>query len=135
MVLILLLISQRWTNGHIKKRLRWAHKHVNWTVEQWSSVIWSDESWFTVTGNDGGARIIRKVDKRYEAKHIVPTKKYGGGEVMIWSCFHANGFGPLVLVDGTVYQDKIYQYFSSKLPYLIHTTLPARGQSLHIPKG
>ncbi|KAG1179208.1 hypothetical protein G6F70_000295 [Rhizopus microsporus] len=25
---------------------------------------------------------------------------------MIWSCFHANGFGPLVLVDGTVDQDK-----------------------------
>ena len=25
---------------------------------------------------------------------------------MVWSCFHANGFGPLVLVDGTVDQDK-----------------------------
>ena len=25
---------------------------------------------------------------------------------MIWNCFHANGFGPLVLVDGTVDQDK-----------------------------
>ncbi|ORE04576.1 hypothetical protein BCV72DRAFT_312540, partial [Rhizopus microsporus var. microsporus] len=26
--------------------------------------------------------------------------------VIIWSCFHANGFGPLVSVDGTVDQDK-----------------------------
>ncbi|ORE05197.1 hypothetical protein BCV72DRAFT_331613 [Rhizopus microsporus var. microsporus] len=25
---------------------------------------------------------------------------------MIWSCFHANGFGPLILIDGTVDQDK-----------------------------
>ena len=61
---------------------------------------------FTVTGNDGGARIIRKVGEQYEAKHIVPTKKYGDGGVMIWNCFHANGFGPLILVDGTVDQDK-----------------------------
>ncbi|CEI98479.1 hypothetical protein RMCBS344292_12586 [Rhizopus microsporus] len=75
-------------------------------VEQWSSVIWSDESRFTVTGNHGGARIIRKVGERYGTKHIVQTKKYGGGGVMIWNCFHANGFGPLVLVDGIVDQDK-----------------------------
>ncbi|CEG67670.1 hypothetical protein RMATCC62417_04067 [Rhizopus microsporus] len=48
------------TEEHMKKRLRRAHEHVNWTVEQWSSVIWSDESRFTVTGNDCGARVIRK---------------------------------------------------------------------------
>ncbi|CEI97931.1 hypothetical protein RMCBS344292_12053 [Rhizopus microsporus] len=27
------------TEEHMKKKLRWAHEHVNWTVEQWSSVI------------------------------------------------------------------------------------------------
>ncbi|CEG67884.1 hypothetical protein RMATCC62417_04240 [Rhizopus microsporus] len=90
----------------MKKRLRWAHKHANWTVEQWPSVIWSDESRFTVTGNDGDAKVIRKVGERNDTKYIVPTKKYEGGRVMIWSCFHANGFDPLVLVDGTVDQNK-----------------------------
>ncbi|CEG66640.1 hypothetical protein RMATCC62417_03183 [Rhizopus microsporus] len=53
-----------------------------------------------------GVRVIRKVGERYDTKHIVPTKKYGGGGVMICSCFHANGFDPLVLVDGTGDQDK-----------------------------
>ncbi|KAG1175334.1 hypothetical protein G6F70_000718 [Rhizopus microsporus] len=84
----------RWTKEHINKRPLWAHKYANWMVKQWSSVIWSDGSWFTVIGNHDGTRVIRKVGERYEAKHIVPTKKYGGGGVMIWSCFHANGFGP-----------------------------------------
>ncbi|CEI87858.1 hypothetical protein RMCBS344292_02266 [Rhizopus microsporus] len=99
----------------MKKRLHLADKHANWTDEQWSSVIWSDESRFTVIGNHGGARFIRKVDERYEAKHIVPTKKYGGSGVMVWSCFHANDFGPLVLVDGTVDQERYINILTQSL--------------------
>ncbi|CEG71903.1 hypothetical protein RMATCC62417_07553 [Rhizopus microsporus] len=102
------------TGEHMEKRLRWAHEHANWTVEQWSSVIWSDESRFTVTGNDSGAIVIRKVGERCDTKQIVPTKKYGGGGVIIWSCFHANDFGPLVLVDGTVDQNKYINILAQK---------------------
>ncbi|KAG1171658.1 hypothetical protein G6F70_005291 [Rhizopus microsporus] len=73
----------------MKKRIRWAHKHANWTAEQWSGIIWSDESWFTVTGNDGDARVIRKVGERYEAKHIVPTKNcHTGGYARWWKEAH-----------------------------------------------
>ncbi|CEP09622.1 hypothetical protein, partial, partial [Parasitella parasitica] len=32
--------------SQIKKRLAWARDKVNWTPEQWRSVIWSDESKF-----------------------------------------------------------------------------------------
>jgi len=31
-----------------KKRLAWAKEKVNWTLEQWMNVIWSDESRFNV---------------------------------------------------------------------------------------
>lgn len=31
-----------------KARLEWALKHKNWTVEDWSNVLWSDESNFEV---------------------------------------------------------------------------------------
>lgn len=51
-----------------KKRLRWAKEHDNWTEEQWRGVVWSDESHFTVEGNDGEARVIRKVCERYTEK-------------------------------------------------------------------
>ncbi|KAG1180382.1 hypothetical protein G6F70_006818 [Rhizopus microsporus] len=53
-----------------------------------------------------GTRIIKKVGERYDTKHIVPTKKYRGDGAMIWSCFHANGFGPLVLVDTQLCQQE-----------------------------
>ncbi|CEG80061.1 hypothetical protein RMATCC62417_14446 [Rhizopus microsporus] len=117
------------TKEHMKKRLRWVQEHVNWTDEQWSGVIWSDESRFTVTGNDGGARVIRKVGEQYDAKHIVPTKKYRGGGVIIWSCFHANGFGPLVLVDGTVDQDKCINILAQNLHPGSHSSARKRAET------
>ncbi|CEG66592.1 hypothetical protein RMATCC62417_03139 [Rhizopus microsporus] len=88
------------TEENKKRRLRWVLDHVDWTQEQWESVIWSDESRFTVKGYDGGARVICKVGERYEARHVKPTTKWGHECVMIRSCFWARGFGPLVIVDG-----------------------------------
>ena len=34
-----------------KKRVEWCMRHRNWTVEQWRSVIWSDESPFVLRFN------------------------------------------------------------------------------------
>jgi transposase len=87
------------TDKHKKRRLAWAKDKVDWTNEQWRSVIWSDESRFTVMGNDGGVRVLRKVNERYEERHIVSTVKFGKGSVMIWGCFWAGGVGPLKVMD------------------------------------
>ncbi|OAD81432.1 Homeodomain-like DNA binding domain-containing transcription factor [Phycomyces blakesleeanus NRRL 1555(-)] len=51
-------------------------------------------------GNDGGARAIRKVGERFKEENIIEGTKWGKGSVMIWSCFWAGGFGPLVFLDG-----------------------------------
>ena len=31
-----------------KKRFTWAGKHKEWTINQWKSVVWSDESRFEI---------------------------------------------------------------------------------------
>ncbi|KAG1450738.1 hypothetical protein G6F46_009368 [Rhizopus delemar] len=41
----------RLTARHRKSRLRWAKEHLNWTEDQWRSVVWSDESHFCLEGN------------------------------------------------------------------------------------
>ncbi|KAG1471563.1 hypothetical protein G6F56_002054 [Rhizopus delemar] len=51
-------------------------EHVNWTEDQWKSVVWSDESRFSLNGNDADPRVIRKVGERYQARHIVLTDVY-----------------------------------------------------------
>ena len=68
-------------------------------------MIWSDESRYRIAGSDRGLRIIRLVNERYKPGNIVPVAKFGGGSVMIWSCFVAGRMGPLVFLDGSVDQD------------------------------
>ena len=44
------------TERHRQVRLAWARQHVRWTREQWSHVMFSDESRFCLEGNDGRIR-------------------------------------------------------------------------------
>lgn len=108
----------RLTDEHKRKRLAWAKARLDWSFDKWSSVMWSDESRFTVTGNDAGARVIRKQGERYKESNILQTDKFGKGSVMVWSCFWAGGLGPLVILEENVNQD-VYVNLLSKnfIPY------------------
>ncbi|KAG2196837.1 hypothetical protein INT46_005464, partial [Mucor plumbeus] len=87
------------------KKLGFKYKHVGWTDKLWEQVVWSDESRFRVFGHDGKPKVLRKQGERYESCHLLRTVKYGGGSLMVWSCFWAGGYGPLVFVDGNMNQD------------------------------
>lgn len=51
--------------------------------------------------------------------HVLRSVKYGGGSVMIWSCFWSGGYGPLVFVDGNMDQDVYVGVMSQNLlPFL-----------------
>ena len=36
---------------NVRLRLKWAREHQHWTKEQWSRVLWSDESLFVLVYN------------------------------------------------------------------------------------
>ncbi|KAI5086166.1 hypothetical protein C0J45_24088, partial [Silurus meridionalis] len=38
--------------GNKQKRLVWAKKHKEWTLDQWKSALWSDESKFEIFGSN-----------------------------------------------------------------------------------
>jgi hypothetical protein len=56
--------------------------------------------------NDGGIRVIRQKGERLYNRYVLPTFKFGKGSVMVWGCFWAGGFGPLVTLKGKVDQEK-----------------------------
>ncbi|GFV93457.1 transposable element Tc1 transposase [Trichonephila clavipes] len=71
-----------------------AHRH--WTVDMWKTVLWSDESRFTVWQSDGRVWVWRMPSESFFCDCIVPTVKFGGGSIMVWECFSWFGLGLLV---------------------------------------
>src|ERR1051325_8820088 len=80
----------------MKKRLQFCKKYSSWTAQEWSKVLFSDESTFSQFGsNTCCVRRLRNV--RYEPKNVVATVKHSP-KIMVWGCFGARGRGSLVLV-------------------------------------
>uniref|UniRef100_A0A8R1I6I3 Uncharacterized protein n=1 Tax=Caenorhabditis japonica TaxID=281687 RepID=A0A8R1I6I3_CAEJA len=69
---------------------------------EWNKVLWSDESKYLMIGTDGVTLVRRPGDKRNDPKYQVPTVKHGGGNAMMWGCFHANGVGSLIRITETM---------------------------------
>lgn len=92
------------------KRLKWAHEHKNWTVEQWARVLWSDESKISIFGTPGVHYIRRRTKEELNPDCLVPTMKHPV-HIMIWGCMSSKGVGRLHIcqgiVNGMVYRDEI----------------------------
>ena len=75
------------TPEHKKRRLAFARKHQHWTVEDWSRIVWSDESKFELFGNRMREYCWVKHTGTLDPRAIKPTLKHGGGNIMVWGCF------------------------------------------------
>lgn len=85
-----------------KRRLEFARAHLHWTYENWSKVLFSDESKFHLFGSDGIRWVRRPNGQKMNPRYQIPTVKHGGGNIMIWGCFSARGVGPLYRIQGTM---------------------------------
>ena len=61
------------------KRLAWAKKHEQWTLDRWNSVVWSDEHTFEIFGSNHCVIGRHRVGERIIYECVVPTVKHGGG--------------------------------------------------------
>lgn len=86
------------TTAHRQARLRFARDHVNWTIAQWESVLFSDESRMTLYGSDGRRNVMRRPGERYSQCCIRETVSYGGGSVMFWGGISLTGRTELVFI-------------------------------------
>ncbi len=96
-----------------QKHLTWAKEKKNWTVAQWSKVLFSDESKFCISFGNQGPRVWSKGGEAHRPSCLKSRVKFPQS-VMIWGAMSSAVFGPLCLkknnVTGPVYQD-ILEHF------------------------
>lgn len=86
---------------NVRKRLQFAREHLNWSLEQWHQVLWTDESKFELFGTKRRVFVRRSPGERYRKQCLLPTVKHGGKEsVIVWGAISAYGVAPLKRIEG-----------------------------------
>ncbi len=85
----------------------------NWTVAQWSKVLFSDESKFCISFGNQGPRVWRKGGEAHSPSCLKSSVKFPQS-VMIWGTMSSAGVGPLCFlktnVTAPVYQNILEQF-------------------------
>ncbi len=96
-----------------QRHLTWAKEKKNWTVAQWSKVLFSDESKFCISFGNQGPRVWRKGGEAHSPSCLKSSVKFPQS-VMIWGAMSSAGVGPLCFlktkVTAPVYQE-IFEHF------------------------
>lgn len=81
---------------HVAKRLLFARNHVDWPVQKWRNVLWTDESKIVLFGGVGSRCYVRRPpNKEFNPAYTTKTVKHGGCSIMVWGCFSYHGVGPI----------------------------------------
>ncbi len=98
---------------HRQKYLTRTKEKKNWTVAQWSKVLFSDESKFCISFGNQGPRVWRNSGEKHNPCCLKSSVKFPQS-VMIWAAMTSAGVGPLCFLKSTVntaiYQD-ILEHF------------------------
>ena len=91
-----------------QKPVTWTEEKKNWTVAQWSKLLFSDESKFCLSFGNQGPRVWRKSGEAQNPSCLKSSVKFPQS-VMIWGAMSSAGVGPLCFikskVNAAVYQD------------------------------
>lgn len=80
---------------HLHARLAFAHAHAHWTEDDWSKVIWSDETSIALGKLAQRRYVARAPGDKYKNNYLVPAFKEHKRSVMIWSCSVRIRLGPM----------------------------------------
>ena len=97
MRLVYLVMWQRkeypFTNDHIRKRLSFANGYKGWTMDQWDTVLFSDETHIEL-GPHGQVWVQRPLGAAFEPQYMT-TKAAHPDRISIWGCFSGRGLGDI----------------------------------------
>ncbi|GBL90472.1 hypothetical protein AVEN_179403-1 [Araneus ventricosus] len=106
------------TSTNRRVHLAWCREHRDWSMDQWATVLFTDESQFSLNTDSRRTFIWREPGTRYLPSNVREIDHYGGGGLMVWAGILLDGRTPLhVFEKGTVtgvrYRDEISPVFVS----------------------
>ncbi|GFV04929.1 transposable element Tcb1 transposase [Trichonephila clavipes] len=108
------------TATHCRLRLTWSREHALWTPQQWSCVMFSDESRFSLQSDSHRTLIWRAPGTRYHQENTIERHRYGGASWLIWGGIFLGPRTDLhvqsVTMTGHIYRDVILEQPVNPLP-------------------
>ena len=105
--------KQLLTHKMKRKRLAWAKKYKNWTLDDWKKVLFSDETHFVVGGKHV-QYVRRSVGESVKPCHINQQVKHPAKK-MFWGCFSFKGVGSLFPVQGMMKSDQYIEVIQRRV--------------------
>ncbi|GFV80877.1 transposable element Tcb1 transposase [Trichonephila clavipes] len=101
------------TATHCHLRLTWSREPALWTPQQWSCVMFSDESRVSLQSDSLRTLIWRAPSTRYHQENIIERHRYGGTEWLVWGGIifgsRTNLHAQSVTMTGHIYRDAILE--------------------------
>ncbi|GFS77090.1 transposable element Tcb2 transposase [Trichonephila clavipes] len=73
------------TSAHKCARLNWSLKHQHWIVGEWTNVMFSDESRFSLSSDSRRVTIWKEWGTRFEPRNITERHPFPSMGVMAWA--------------------------------------------------
>ncbi|GFX01395.1 transposable element Tcb2 transposase [Trichonephila clavipes] len=91
------------TRQHRTARLQWCREHHNWTEQDWTCVLFSDESRFSLSSDCRRQLIWRESGTAYRPENIQEKDRYPTCSIMVRAGIMINGLTRLhVVANGTM---------------------------------
>ena len=82
--------------------MNWANQKLNVQHQNWTRVVFSDESRFNLSFADGRVRCYRRRNERFADSCGLESNRFGGGSVMVWGAINEGFLSDLIIIDGTL---------------------------------
>ena len=83
-------------------RVEWAQAHLHWTFEDWSRIVFSDETYFSTIGFSHRPMVIRNAAEEFHPDCIDDWESSGRSGIMAWGAFCGQKKSDLVFVPSKV---------------------------------
>ena len=95
-------VGQVLTARHRDAHLQRAQRNFRWGQQQWTRVLFSDESRFNLSHHDDGIRVFRRRGERFADNCLIEGDRFGGGSVMVWGGIMGRRKTNLIVVQGSL---------------------------------